>query len=78
MPEPIFIKLGMYNMEPRPISTAYFINHAHQYTCMYVNPSIVAQQGLGENVTAATNTHAKIEELLDASFLWDPCHIEGK
>jgi hypothetical protein len=31
-------------------------------------PPIVARQRLGKNVTAATNTHAKIEELLDASF----------
>jgi hypothetical protein len=26
MPEPIFMKLGMYNMTPEPISVAYFIN----------------------------------------------------
>jgi hypothetical protein len=26
MPEPIFMKLGMYIMTPEPISTAYFIN----------------------------------------------------
>jgi hypothetical protein len=26
MPEPIFMKLGMYIMAPEPISTAYFIN----------------------------------------------------
>jgi hypothetical protein len=31
-------------------------------------PPIVARQRLGKNVTAATNTHAKIEELLEASF----------
>jgi hypothetical protein len=35
------------------------------------NPSIVARQRLGRNVTAVTNTHATIEELLDASFsMW--------
>jgi hypothetical protein len=28
---------------------------------------IVARQRFGENVTAATNTHATIEELVDAS-----------
>jgi phage terminase small subunit len=31
------------------------------------NP-IVARQRLGRNVTEVTNTHANIEELLDASF----------
>jgi hypothetical protein len=33
------------------------------------NPPIVARQRLGRNVTAVTNTHATIEELLDVSFL---------
>jgi hypothetical protein len=32
------------------------------------NPPIAALQRLGRNVTAVTNTHATIEELLDASF----------
>jgi hypothetical protein len=32
------------------------------------NPPIVARQRLGRNVMAVTNTHATIEELLDASF----------
>jgi hypothetical protein len=35
------------------------------------NPSMVARQRLGRNVTVVTNTHATIEELLDASFpMW--------
>jgi hypothetical protein len=33
-----------------------------------VSPLIVARQRLGKNVTAETNTHATIEELLHASF----------
>jgi hypothetical protein len=33
-----------------------------------VYPAIVARQQLGKNVTAATNTHATIEELLDTPF----------
>jgi hypothetical protein len=34
-------------------------------------PSIVARERLDKNVIAATNTHAIIEELLDASFsMW--------
>jgi hypothetical protein len=36
MPEPIFMKLGMYVMEPESISTAYFINLSHQSMCLYV------------------------------------------
>jgi hypothetical protein len=35
------------------------------------NPPITAKQRLCRNVIAVTNTHATIEELLDASFsLW--------
>jgi hypothetical protein len=34
-------------------------------------PPIVARQRLGKNVSAVTNTHATIEELLDESFsMW--------
>jgi hypothetical protein len=35
-------------------------------------PPIVAGQRLGRNVTPVTNTHATIEELLDASFSMRP------
>jgi hypothetical protein len=41
------------------------------------NTRIVARKLLGRNVTAVTNTHATIEELLDASFsVWPVsyCH----
>jgi hypothetical protein len=59
-------------MAPEPISTAYFINPSHQSVCLYVYPPIVARQRLGKNVTAATNTQATIEGLLDMSFsMWD-------
>jgi hypothetical protein len=40
------------------------------------NPPIVARQLLGSNVTAVTNTHATIEELLDMSFSMWPVSIE--
>jgi hypothetical protein len=53
------------NQSPYPVSTVYFVNPSHQSVC--VSPT-VARQRLGKNVTAATNTHATIEELLDASF----------
>jgi hypothetical protein len=33
-----------------------------------VYPPSVARQRLGKNVTAATNTHATTEELLDATY----------
>jgi hypothetical protein len=35
----------------------------------YISPLIVARQWLCKHVPAATSTHAKIEELVDASFL---------
>jgi hypothetical protein len=56
MPQPNLIKLDTYIMAPEPISTAYF------------SLPIAARQRLGKNVTAATNSHATIEELLDASI----------
>jgi hypothetical protein len=54
-------------MAREPILTAYFINPSYQSVLLCLS-LIVARQRLGKNVTAATNTHAKIEELLDASF----------
>jgi hypothetical protein len=42
------------------------------------NPPIVTKQRLGRNVTAVTNTHATIEELLDASFSMWPVSYQGK
>jgi hypothetical protein len=68
MAESIFMKLGMYIMAPVPISTAYFINPSHQFVCLYVYPTLIARQRLGKSVTAATNTQATVEELLDALF----------
>jgi hypothetical protein len=68
MAKPIFIKLGMYIMAPETISTAYFLNPIHQSVCLQVYLCPLARQRLGENVTAATNTHETIEELFDASF----------
>jgi hypothetical protein len=68
MSEPIFMKLDNFIMAPELISTAYFINPFYQSVCQYVYPPIVARQRLGKNVTAATDTHTKIEEFWDASF----------
>jgi hypothetical protein len=68
MPERIFMKLGMYIMSPEPIFTVYLINTFHQSVCLYVYLPIVATQLFGENISAAKNTYATIEELLGASF----------
>jgi hypothetical protein len=42
------------------------------------NAPIVARQRLGRNVTAGTNTHVTIEELLNASFSIWPVSYQGK
>jgi hypothetical protein len=42
------------------------------------NPLVVARQWLSRNVTAVTNTHEIIDELLDASFSMWPVSYEGK
>jgi hypothetical protein len=42
------------------------------------NPHIVARQKLSTNVTMVTNTHATIEEWLDASFSMWPVSYQGK
>jgi hypothetical protein len=42
------------------------------------SPPIVARQRLGRNVTAVTNSHATIEELLDASYSMWPVSYQGK
>jgi hypothetical protein len=55
--------LGIYIMAPEPI-----LNLSHQSVCLYVYPLLVARQRLGKNITAGTDKHATIEELLDASF----------
>jgi hypothetical protein len=42
------------------------------------NLLIVARQRLGRNVTAGTNIHSTIEDLLDASFSMWPVSYQGK
>jgi hypothetical protein len=46
--------------------------------CLYVYPPIVARQRLGRNVTAVTNTHATIHELLYALFSMWPVSYQRK
>jgi hypothetical protein len=78
MAEPILMKLGMYIMTPEPTSTGCFINPFHQSVCLYIQPIITVRQRPGKNVTATTNTHAMIEELLDASFSMESVSYRGK
>jgi hypothetical protein len=42
------------------------------------NPAIVAMKRLGRSVAVVTNTHATIEELLDASYSMWPLSYQGK
>jgi hypothetical protein len=42
------------------------------------NPPVVARQRLGRNVTAVTNSHETIKELLDAAFSMWPLSYQGK
>jgi hypothetical protein len=62
------MKLGMCIMAPEPISTAYFINPSHQSAYLYVYPLLVVRQRPGKNITAAMNTHATIQELLNVFY----------
>jgi hypothetical protein len=57
----------MYITAPEPVSTAYFIN-PYQSVCLHVYPPTVARNRFGKNVTAATNAHERIEELLEVSY----------
>jgi hypothetical protein len=56
MPEPIFIKHGMYNMVIEPISMDYFINPSHQSVCLSMSPHLNARQRFGRNFAEVTNT----------------------
>jgi hypothetical protein len=60
----MFMKFGMHIVIPEPISAARIICLFHHSMCLYVYPILVGRQRLGKNVTAATNAHATIEELL--------------
>jgi hypothetical protein len=49
---------------------------AMQWLCK--NAPIIARQRVGRNVTAVTNIHATIEELMDTSFSMWPASYQGK
>jgi hypothetical protein len=58
----------MYIMAPEPISADYLlILPISVCLCLFISLSLLGN-GTVKNVTATTNTHATIEELLEASF----------
>jgi hypothetical protein len=68
MPEPVFMKLGMYIMGIEPISTAQFINPSHQPVFMYVY-SRVSLLGNGSVGTFPwQRIYGTTEELLEVTF----------
>jgi hypothetical protein len=77
MPEPVFMKLGMYTMAPESTSTAHFINPSHQSVCLYVYTPIVARQRMGINVTGATNTQANSRRIV-RRVLFYAFHVVSK
>jgi hypothetical protein len=53
-------------------------DHVAVRVCVCVFSPIATRQRLGRNVTAVTNTHVTIEELLEASFSTWPVSYHGK
>jgi hypothetical protein len=76
MPEPVFVKLGMYIMAPEHISMAYSINLSHQSVSVSVYPRSLLDNG-SMSTLPRQRIHATIEELQGASFLCCPCLIKG-
>jgi hypothetical protein len=74
----MFMTLGIYIMAPEPISTAYFVNLSNQSLCLYVYSLLVARQRFDKNVTATTDTHATVEELLYTLFYMLLMSYQGK
>jgi hypothetical protein len=66
MPEPIFMKLGLYIMEPEPISMAYFINSSHQSVSVCLSPLPLLGNS-SVNTFPRQRIYEKIE-FLEASF----------
>jgi hypothetical protein len=71
IPEPVFIKLGVYIMASEPISAAYFINPSRQSLWLYVYPSIIARQQLSRNVTEATKAHATNRRIIGCIVFYE-------
>jgi hypothetical protein len=69
IPEPIFIKFGMYIMAPEHISKAYFIVPPISLCVCMCIPYVVVRQRPDRHVTCSRGN----EELLEASSLYGPC-----
>jgi hypothetical protein len=67
----------MYITALEPISKAFVINPPISL-CVCMCICIFARQRLCKNFNAAMNTHATIEELLDASFSMRAVHYQRK
>jgi hypothetical protein len=65
-------------VEPKHISTAYFINPSYHSVCLFAYRLIFARQQLGKNLTAAKNTHKTVDDLLDAWFSMRSVSYQGK
>jgi hypothetical protein len=89
MAEPIFMKLGIYNIAPEPISTAYFMNPPS--VCVYMRISLsllgnglvkITLSLLGSTLIKMlprqTDMHTTVKELLDASYSMQSVLSHGK
>jgi imidazoleglycerol phosphate synthase glutamine amidotransferase subunit HisH len=63
MPEPVFMKLGMYIMAPEPIITVYFIHFSYKSVSVCVS-HIVARQRFDKSFTAAITRAAIVGRIV--------------
>jgi hypothetical protein len=75
MPEPIFMKLGMYIMTPELISTDYFIHPFHQSVCLCFPLSLL---GKGSVNTFSRQRIHETQNCWTSRFLCGSCHIKVK
>jgi hypothetical protein len=79
MAAPIITKLGMYVLYHGTSEHLNGIRHKSLLTAFVsMCAPIVPRQQLGKIVTSATNTHATIEELMDALFYMRFMSYQGK
>jgi hypothetical protein len=77
MPEPVFMKPGMYIMATEPISTAHFINPSHQ-SFVYFRLSLLGKGSV--KTIPRQRIHATTEELLNARVCVSPnrCKVTAR
>jgi hypothetical protein len=75
------MKLAIYTsimaLEPKPISTAYFINPFHQSVCLYMHPTIVARQRLGKNFYRG-NEYTRNNKRIIGRVIFYAAHVVSK